>query len=358
MNKNKLTLLSLIIILLAAMLVATGCSLSFKTNEGGGNDGGIFRSDDKGDRWAQKVLIPTIAGRPRSIGGLNVVSLAIDPSDNKAIYLGSEDNGLFYTYDRGENWFGAGGLIRSTIKAVAVDPSSKCIIYASSGNKVFKSTDCSRSWSQVYYDNDVKVIINTIVIDSFNSANLYIGTSRGEAIKSLDRGASWQTVGRFDDDVEKIIISPHDSRIIFAATKGKGVWRSLDSGANWVDLSDKLKEFKDGMRFRDLSASKSEAGLIILATHYGLLKSADNGSNWLKIELITPEKEATINAIVIGSKDAKEIYYATNTTFYRSVDGGQNWTTKKLPTARTGSQLLIDAGDANIIYLGARGVKK
>ena len=108
-NKNKLFLLSIMLFL---VLILSGCSISLKTNEGGGNDGGVFRSADKGDRWAQKVLIPTISGRPRSIGGLNVVSLAMDPSDNKAIYLGSEDNGLFYTYDRGENWFGVAGLIR------------------------------------------------------------------------------------------------------------------------------------------------------------------------------------------------------------------------------------------------------
>ncbi|MBI4812398.1 hypothetical protein HY798_03100 [Candidatus Falkowbacteria bacterium] len=347
----------IIFILFLLSVTLSACSISFKGTAGGGNDNGVYRSETRGDKWLQKVLIPTVTGKPRSIGGINVASLVLDPSDDKALYLGSEDNGLFFTYDRGENWQAVGGLGKNTIAAVAVDPASKCVIYAASANKVYKSTDCSRTWTQAYYDNDVNVVINAIAIDSFNSANVCIGTSRGEVIKSSDRGASWQTVGRFDDSVEKIVISPHDSKIIFAATKRKRIFRSIDGAINWIDLSENLKEFKDSMRFRDLVASPSDKGLIILATHYGLLKSTSSGEIWSKIELITPEKEATINALAIGPQTANEIYYITNTTFYRSLDGGRNWTTKKLPTTKAGSKLLIDPEDASVIYMGVRAIK-
>lgn len=339
-------------------LVLSGCSISVKTKDGGGNDKGVFRSANRGDGWTQKVLIPTTSGSPRNIGGINVAALAMDPGDNKAVYLGSYDNGLFYSYDKAENWQIAASLGKITVNAVAVDPSSKCIIYAASGNKVFKSTDCNRTWTQVYYDNDLTVSVNAIAIDTYAPANVYIGTARGEVIKSLDRGASWQTIARLEDDIVKIVISPHDTKIIFTATARKSIFRSTDGGLNWISIKEKLKEFKDGERFRDLSASPSDAGLIILATYYGLLKSADNGDNWSKIELITPEKEAVINTVAIGPKNAKEIYYATNTTFYRSLDGGENWTTKKLPTSNSGWKLLIDPQDPSIIYMGVREIKK
>jgi len=354
MSKNKLCLLILIIF---AVITVSGCSISFNTKDGGGNDGGIYVTVNQGNTWQQRVLIPTTSGRPGSIGPLNTNFLAMDPSDRKAIYFGSIDNGLLYSYDGGKNWHLVKELGKISIKAVAVDPSSKCIIYVASGNKVYKSTDCSRTWAQVYYDNDVVTKINTITIDYYNSANIYVGTSRGEVIKSLDRGLSWQTVGRFDDSVEKIVISPHDSRIIFTATAKKGIHRSSDSGSSWVDLSESLKEFKDSMKFRDLVVEEVKAGRILLANNYGLLKSDDNGDSWSKIELITPEKEAIINAVVVSPKDAKEIYYVTNTTFYRSLDGGANWTTKKLPTTRAGWKLLIDPEDTNIIYMGVRKIK-
>ena len=355
MFKSKLFITLIIIIFMAT--VVSGCAVSFKTKDGGGYNGGVYKTANQGNVWRQKALIPTVSGKPKSIGGLNVSSLAMDPSDNRAIYFGSYDNGLFYTYDGADNWQVAGKLGKITIKAVAVDPSSKCIIYAASVNKAYKSTDCSRTWSQVYYDNDVDVTVNAIAIDYYNSAHLYIGTSRGEVIKSFDRGVSWQTVQRLKDDVKKIVISPYDSRVVFAATAKEGIYRSTDSGKTWADLSEKLKEFKDSMKFRDLTATGAEAGLVVLATNYGLLRSFDNGETWAKIKLITPEKKAIINAVAVSPDDSKKIYYVTNTTFYRSIDGGENWTTKKLPTERAGWKLLIDPEDTNIIYLGVRSLK-
>ncbi len=357
MPKLKLFLSAVLLLIIAA--IASGCvKINSGGETGGGNaDGGVFKTANRGDSWQQKALIPTASGRPSSIAGFSAVCLSMDPSDNKAIYYGSQLNGLFYSYDGADNWQLAKTLGQVTVNDAVVDPSSKCVIYASAGNRIYKSTDCSRVWSQIYYDNDLTVAINTIAIDYYDSRNVYAGTSRGEIIKSSDQGGSWQTVNRLNNNVEKIMISPFDSRIIFAATAKKGIHRSLDSGYNWTDLSANLKEFKDGMTYRDLAISKSEEGLIFLANSYGLLKSADYGDTWANITLITPEKKATINAIAVNPKNGKEIYYITNTTFYRSDDGGETWTTKKLPTSRAGAKLLVDPEEPAVIYMGVKSIK-
>lgn len=355
MSKNKIFFP---ILLLALSLTLSGC-ISVNTGEKNNSDtGGVFVSSNKGELWAQKVLIPTNTGKPKTLAGVDVNALVFDPSDSKAIYLASSNNGLFYTYDGGDNWQIAESLGKIDVLSVAVDPSSKCIIYAASGNKVFKSTDCSRSWEQVYYDNDKSVSVNTIAIDHYNSANVYIGLSRGDILASSDRGDSWRTLHRLDNDIKEIVISPADSRIMYAGTARKGVFRTMDSGTTWEDLSEKLKEFKNSNNFRDLEVNSSIPGLIILANDYGLLKSSDNGDTWVKIELITPEKEAIINTVALNPNNADEIYYSTNTTFYRSLDGGVNWTTKALPTIRGGSSLLVSPESGNIIYLGFKAVAK
>lgn len=356
---SKLKQFALFALIITTVLFS-GC-VTIKTEgdaAGSGTDGGVFKTANRGDIWQQKALIPTTSGKPSSIAGLSAVCLSMDPSDNKAIYYGSQVNGLFYSYDGADSWQVAKTLGQVTVNDAVVDPSSKCVIYASAANRIYKSTDCSRAWSQIYYDNDLTVTVNSIAIDYYDSKNIYAGTSRGEVIKSSDRGESWQTVNRLKNNVEKIMISPFDSRIIFAATAKKGIHRSLDSGYNWTDLSANLKEFKDGMTYRDLVISKSEEGLIFLANSYGLLKSADYGDTWANITLITPEKEATINAIAVSPKNVKEIYYITNTTFYRSDDGGETWTTKKLPTSWAGAKLLIDPEETDIIYMGVKQIKK
>ncbi|MEK7203282.1 MAG: hypothetical protein AAB653_03125 [Patescibacteria group bacterium] len=352
---GKILLLSLIII-----FTTSGCSINFGVdNAGKGIDGGIFRSANKGDTWLQKTFIPTVSGQPKSFSMIDASSLAVDPNDNKAIYFGSVDNGLFYSYDSANTWRLADSLGKVTINNVAVDTRSKCIIYATIANKLYKSNDCNRNWTQVYFDNDLEVGISALAIDNSNNPIVYIGTSRGEIIRSLDQGDSWQTINRFGSRIAKIIVNQSNSKTIFVCTNNKGIFRSNDAGKTWVDLSDKLKEFDQGSRFKDLvlvELDKTDKTNLFLATHYGLLKSTDNGNSWKKIELITPEDRATINSIAVNSKNSEEIYYVTNTTFYRSADGGKNWTTKKLSSSRAGWRLLIDPKNENLIYLAVRKI--
>lgn len=346
-------------VLLAVLFIVSGCSLSFNTGQKTSStvDGGVYRSVNDGNNWLQKTLIATVTGKPKTFAMLDIVSLVMDPSDEKAIYAGSLDNGLFYSYDSGASWAQVTSLGQITVSAIAVDPKNKCSIYIASTNKLIVSRDCSRTWTPIYFDNDLDATVNSVAIDQVNTDNVYIGISRGEVIKSSDRGVSWKTVNRLKDDVAKILISPTDSRVVFVATKQKSLIRSLDSGDNWEDLSLNFYQLDSSSNFHDMIMSTSEPGLILLANKYGILKSSDNGHIWSKINLITPEKDATINSLVVGAVDAQKIYYVTDTTFYSSVDGGQNWATRKLPTSRAGWVLLTEPKDKGALYMAAKTIK-
>lgn len=345
----------------ALLALLAGCSLSFNTGSGSDSgsqqaaDAGVFKSADKGSAWEQKALIAGV-GRQKSIANVDIISLAMDPQDNKAIYAGSDDNGLFFSYDAGASWQLAASLGKVSVTDVAVDPKNKCVVYAVVANKVFKSVDCSRSWSQVYFDNELDLEINDLAVNN-NGNDIFIGTSRGEVIKSSDSGASWRTLDRFNSAVKKIVINPANPKVIFIGTNAKGIFRSTDGGEKWFSLDDNLKSFDNSQRFRDLTVIGGDKKTVFLATNYGLLKSVNDGDSWAKIELITPEKEAKINAIAVNPDNAAEIYYVTNTTFYRSLDGGQNWTSKKLPSSRAGWRILLDYQDANVVYLAAKRSK-
>ncbi|MFA6306924.1 MAG: YCF48-related protein [Patescibacteria group bacterium] len=359
MLKNKFLKVGLLLPLTALMLA--GCSLSLNTGSssstGGLNDGGVFKSLNKGATWAQLSSIQGVNAK-RSFAGVDIISLSLDPSDNKAIYAGSFENGLFYSYDGALGWQIAAGLGKVSIISVAVDPANKCIIYATAANKVFKSEDCSRTWAQVYFDNDLQAIISSLVIDHASSNNIFIGTSNGDIIRSSDKGASWRALDRVNSRVDKIVISPVSSKVMFAGTATKGIFRSVNGGDKWEKMADKLKDFDGSNRFRDLIIVKSEKANIFLATDYGLLKSTDDGDTWSKIELLTEEEEAKIYSVAVDPSDVDQIYYATGTTFYRSSDGGKNWSSKKLPTSRVGFKLLLDPKNPAILYLAARQIKK
>lgn len=342
--------------ILAGVVMLSGCTLSFGGSSAG-PDGGIFKSASKGASWQSKSLIASVSGRPGSMTGLNTNAMAMDPSDHKALYYAPAENGLFYSYDGAESWQQVPALREVNISAIAVDPNSKCVIYAASQNRLLKTNDCARTWEQTYYDNQPEVTVSALAIDHYDSSIVYIGTSRGEILQSGDGGKSWNVSNRFEDQVKKIAISPADSRILFVATNRKGLFRSVDRGATWVSLADVMKDYPDSGQFRDLYLSRAEPGLMILATNYGLLKSNNNGDGWVALKLLTPEKEAVINSVIISEAKTSEIYYVTNTTFYGTADDGENWATKKLPSNRAGKLLLGDPQEATTLYLGVKALK-
>lgn len=360
---HKLTLISRQIVLgLAVTTMLTGCSIS--VNSGGSKQagspdaGGVFRSTNRGDSWSVASNIPTATGRPSSISTLNNNALAIDPSDHRALYFASSDSGLAYTYDGAQNWQIATSLGRIGISAVAVDYRDKCTIFAATANRLMRSTDCNRTWTQVYYDNDPKVAITSLLVDHHNNKFVYLGTSRGDVLRSGDNGDSWQTVNRFDDPIRKIVMSPRDSRIMFAATQKSGLFRTIDGGANWENINKSLDEFKIGNQFSDLVISSEDQPVTYLATNYGLFKSINSGETWTQISLLTPDDKTIINVLAINPKNSQEIYYATDTTFYRSIDGGVNWSTKKLPTSRAGWSIIVDPEQPEVVYLTAKKIKR
>ena len=351
---NKKIVIAFCLCLAAVLTMGAGCSISFGGGNPAASDGGFWASLDKGVTWHQVSAIPTVKGAPGSIAPLDDSSLALDPADSNAIYFGSATKGLFYTYNVGGGWQAADTLKETKINAVAVSPDDKCLIYAAAGNKLYRSNDCSRTWTQIYFDNDVKIQISSVAIDQYDAHRLYLGNSRGEVIRSLDRGDHWVAVLRSGSGINEIVISPQDSRKVFATTVGEGIFRSLDAGDNWTPLKDKMTEFKNSFNIVKLVAQPGTDELLFAATAYGLLKSSDSGDSWARIELVTPEKEASINSLAINPQDAKEIYYVTNTTFYSSADGGTSWRTKKLPSTRAGWRIIVKPDEPNVIFMGVK----
>lgn len=369
MKKLKLALL-----LLPLVFVFSACSVSFKSQSTVSNDiGGVFVSVNKGENFRQMSVIPSVSGAPGSMNMIDTNYLVMDPSDSGAVYLASFDDGLYYTYNAAKGWFYVNTLPNETINDLAVDPKDKCTIYAAIGSKLYKSEDCARFWKEVYFDNNPSVQVTSVAVDHYDNNGVYIGTSRGEVIKSSDRGQSWRTIQRLNDGVKKVMVSPTDSRFVFVASAKNGIYRfnynsamnleeladykNTFDGTNWTDLNSELKEFNLGFNFKGLAFCPAD-GSIFLATDKVLLKTLDNGESWAKIKLITPEKETFINSIAVNPKNSKEIFYVTNTLFFKSLDGGETWITKQLPTARAGWSMVIDFNNPDIIYLGVNKIKQ
>jgi len=344
-------------LVLAIALLGQGCLIQF--NNAGANDGGVWRTANKGEKWAQTNAVLSVGGA-RSINTSNIVSFTVDPADAQTIYVATDADGLLFTTDGGNSWTQPPDLGKAKISSIAVSPKDKCVVYATTAGMLVQTADCTRTWSKIYEETRAGVTFTSVALDFFNTSNVYLSTSKGDIVKSTDGGTSWATVTSrpFTSNVSKLVVDPFDSRIIYAATKSDGVWKTIDSGMSWVDMNKGLEQFDGSKDLYDLVPDKSAKDSYILVCRYGLLKTNDGGTTWNKIPLVTGPGQARIYAFAINPSNGQEMYYTTATVFYKSGNGGANWTTKRLPTSRIGSALLVSGKDANTVYLGTLLVKK
>jgi len=330
----------------------TGCVKFGDEKEAQGNPGGVFVSGDKGENWVRKVDKMTAGPIEETIGDVNVITFTFDPSDPKAIYMGTAEDGIYYSYNNGKGWFEVPEISTGFVRGIAVDPEDRCTIYTAVNTRLMKTTNCSRTWEEAY-KVPLGQRVTAVAVDYFNPNIVYIGLDTGDFYKSLDKGANWERINTFRSRVNQIILDKDDSRHLFVTTMQSYIYRSLDAGENWESLRENLSEYDDTARGIILTQDQ-QTGDLYYATGYGILLSNDKGDSWQEIKLLTVPSRTNVSAMALNPNNGNEIYYATDTNFYRSLDGGTTWSTWRLPTQRVGRALAVHPEDGNVLYLGMR----
>lgn len=355
MNKSYLTIATF---LMAFVLVGAGC-ISFKGSEGSATFG-VWKSIDGGAQWALSSALPTPTG-VGTISGVSVGEFVLDPSDRFATYLGTMQSGLFYSWDAAAGWDRPRSteLREGRIRSIAVDPSDKCTLYVSRGQKLHKSEDCGRTFNpEAYVDTRIDVVISDVQVDWFNPDIVYITTTDGDVIKSSDKGRSWATIYRSGGEIKELLIDSQDSRILMVATARRGLHRSTDSGLTWTDIlkQDKYDKMIDVRKMSSVSQD-SQGKYTWASTEFGLIKSMDRGESWEAVPLLTKSGQATISALAVDPQDGSHVVYSAGSTLYLTYNAGAQWDTEKMPSAGLATQLMFDPKEANVIYMGVRAVE-
>ena len=346
MKKVGLLILSTVLI-----LTLSGCIRFQSDDVQQGAQGGVFKSNDQGLTWAPIQTISSPLPQKESIEGINVTTIVSDPQDNNAIYVGSETRGLFYSYDGGIGWNQFATFNTGHVRSIAVHPQNKCTIFASINNRILQSNDCSRTWQQVYFDPRTDAIIYTLAIDNFDPMIMYAGTGYGDVLKSEDGGMSWRTVHRVNTQIVQILIGP-DTRTVYVGTPFNGIYKTTDKGQTWTQIVDTI--YNAGLDPGNLTnmAFDYKNNVLIVSSLYGLIQTEDGGDTWTGIPLITAPNEVQVHSLAVNPENANEIFYGTDTTFYKTIDRGQNWIPQQLPTASKAQRLLVDPTNMNTLYLG------
>lgn len=354
--------LSKIILAAAGLaLLGAGCVQFGGSTQSAQGPVGMYRSSDKGETWQAIASYPTAQGM-KTIAGVNIYRVFTDPSDPNALYLGTRGQGMFYSYDNGTTWQRAEPLSGKYIYAVAVDPANKCNIYVSDGLNIYKSIDCSRTWNLIYSEQRPTERFVGLAIDFANPNIVYGAELNGDVLKSVDGGASWQAIKRFDTELQAIQTDPQTANRLYVASHTRGLYRSDDSGQTWNTFKDVFSNFSEANNFYRLYVHPKIKGSVYWISKYGILHSTDAGETWNEIKLITPPGSVNIYAFGLNPNDDKEMYYvgtilgdqntAPRSTFYKTIDGGKTWLTRKLPTNTVPIAIHVHPVNPSVIFIG------
>lgn len=208
--------------------------------------------------------------------GWVVSSLAGDPRNTSVFYAVSSGAGV-KSVDGGNTW-SALAMPSAQIQQFAVDPSNDQNVYAAAFDiGVLKSTDGGATWNPI--NNGLTPCSDcgldpgilgarSIWIDPNTSAVFaYFGISLA---RSVDGGASWQTVGPSDNGFSLYFDAPNPG-VLYWFTFHYGAFKSSDDGQTFQQVS---------IPVNSIFADPNQHGRLLGNGAGGIFESTDDGVTW------------------------------------------------------------------------------
>lgn len=206
----------------------------------------------------------------------------LDP--NFVVRVGGGDNpGMFYSQDMGLTWT-ATGAINGTNGQVAVAADGHAILHSpSESNTTYRSTDLGSSWAPV---SGVAVMDARPVADPINADKLYVyDSSGGRLLMSTDGGASFASAGTVTNNGSKLIrLAPGREGDIWIPLFWGGLTRSTDSGASFSAISG--VSYAGAVGFGKAAPDSDYPTVFIWGTVNdvrGVYRSTDAGASWVRV---------------------------------------------------------------------------
>lgn len=298
------------------------------------NGYGVYRSFNQGNSWESASV-----GIDQSASVLSLAKIGND------IYAGTDGYGIYKTSNGGNSWTVLDpGTTTNYYNYLAITGDEMAICAATYRDGILRSTDGGNSWALSNVGVDIYDQPRTLIStdDAF-----FIGTKAG-LYKSEDHGATWieSDNGIYAHMSPFIGLVSVDSVLFTGARYGGGIYRSMDKGLNWENVSEGLPVNTD-----DLANSFNGTSTTVFAFNQ---MTTDHGESWQPAnspgmienhpfytpwiehngELFTINKQMGISGI------------------YKSTDEGSNWVTINNGISSTTTQYLSLVSDGTILMLG------
>ncbi|MEM7414740.1 MAG: hypothetical protein AAF389_04525 [Gemmatimonadota bacterium] len=309
---------------------------------------------------------------PALMGG-RISDLAVVESKPQHFFVATGSGGLWKTENHGTSWTPLfDDQPTSSIGDVQIDQSNPNLVWVGTGepanrqsspwgNGVYKSTDGGETWAHMGLEATKH--IGRVLIHPRDPDVVYVAAvgdlwgpnpERG-VYRTMDGGENWELVLYVDEHTGAIdmAMDPSDPKTLFAAMyqrrrtgfgfngggPGSGLYRTVDGGESWVELTDGLPEGDKGrigidvyrgdgnLVFALVEADARSAGQGFGggggARDTGLYRSTDRGTTWEKVSDTNP-RPMYYSRVNIDPTNPDRIY-VLGTQLMISDDGGRTF---------------------------------
>lgn len=298
-------------------------------------------------------------------GGRSVTASGVI-GDPLTYYMGTTGGGLWKTDDAGQRWrnisdgyFGTG-----SVGAVSVSESDPNVVYCgmgehaprgvmtSYGDGVYKSTDAGKTWRKIGLKGTQH--ISRIIIHPKNPDVVWVaaqgplhGNSPERGIyKSTDGGESWRKVLYVSENsgASELSIDFSNPQVLYAAMwehqrlpwkvisggPGSGLYKSIDGGESWKKIHKGLPEEKGKMAIAVSRANPEKVYALVESDTEkdkgGLFVSKNGGESW---GMVSGDNRLVQRAWyyieVFPDPNDENTVYVLSAPALKSIDGGKTW---------------------------------
>ncbi|GAC1314834.1 MAG: hypothetical protein NVSMB2_04950 [Chloroflexota bacterium] len=325
--------------------------------------------------------------------GGRCVAVAGHPTELGTFYFGACAGGVWKTTNSGSHWVNVsdGFFNTSAVGAIAISQSDPNVVYVgtgeacirsnvSHGDGVYRSTDGGATWTNVGLPDSRH--ISRVVIHPTDPDTVYVAAlghawgpnSQRGVFRTHDGGRTWQHVLFKSEQAgaADLTMDSHNPRVLYAAIwQGRryphaaesggddsGIWRSLDAGTTWTDIT-RNEGLPRGLLGRiGVSASPAQPGRVwalVESEDGALFRSDDYGATWQR-QSEDPDLRRRpwyYMHVYADPQDANTVW-VLNLNCWKSVDGGKTF--ESVPTPHGDNHgLWIDPRNSNRMIEGNDG---
>lgn len=345
------------------------------------NDDSVLLSKTK-----YRLIGPWRGGRSAAVTG--------SYKNKNTFYFGATGGGVWKTTDGGSNWKNISDkYFGGSIGAVAVAPSDENVVYVGEGENtmrgnvseglggMWRSDDAGRTWKNIGLKDGRHIIRIVIHPRDPNTAwvavmgHLFGPNDERGVYKTTDGGKTWRKTLFINNQTgcSDLVMEPGNPTVFYAGMwrllrtpysmesggDGSGLWKSLDGGETWTNISGKKGLPKGLWGIVGVAVAPSNPDKLYALVENekgGMFVSADAGETWTtgSNDNNIRQRAWYYTKVFVDPKNENTVY-CPNVNFMRSRDGGKTFQSVNTTPHGDHHDLWIDPEDGNRMIVADDG---